>query len=57
MKKISLLLLIFFVGKAFADCGVPGWPGCSDRDFQNAMELRNQRNKLEYQNSLQEQQL
>ena len=55
MKKISLFLLMFFVGKVFADCGIPGWPGCSDRDFLNAMELRNQRNNLEYQRNIQEQ--
>lgn len=57
MKKISFVLIMFLVGKVFADCGIPGWPGCSDRDFQNAMELRNQRNLQNYQLNIQEQQL
>jgi hypothetical protein len=49
MKKISLIFMLLFVGKVFANCAIPGWPGCSDADFQNAMQLQRQQNIQEQQ--------
>jgi len=44
MKKIALILFLLFIGKAFANCAIPGWPGCTDEDFQNAMQRQQQLN-------------
>lgn len=49
MKKITLIFMFLFVGKVFANCAIPGWPGCSDADFQNAMQLQRQQNMQEQQ--------
>lgn len=42
MKKITLIFILFLVGKVSANCAIPGWPGCSDEDFQRAMQLQRQ---------------
>jgi hypothetical protein len=49
MKKITLVFMLLFVGKVFANCAVPGWPGCTDADFQNAMQIQRQQNMQEQQ--------
>jgi hypothetical protein len=49
MKKITLIFMLLFVGKVFANCAIPGWPGCTDADFQNAMQIQRQQNIQEQQ--------
>ncbi len=44
MKKIATLLLLFSMGNVFANCAIPGWPGCTYEDFQNAMQVQQQLN-------------
>ena len=44
MKKTALILSLLFIGKAFANCAIPGWPGCTNEDFQNAMQRQQQLN-------------
>lgn len=42
MKKIGIIFLCIVSGNTFANCGIPGWPGCSHQDFQDAMRLQEQ---------------
>jgi len=42
MKKIGIIFLMIFVGKASANCSIIGWPGCSNEDYQNAQQLQRQ---------------
>jgi hypothetical protein len=49
MKKTTLIILSLFVGNVFANCAIPGYPGCSDADFRNAMRLQQLQNIQEQQ--------
>lgn len=49
MKKILITLWFLLHTLAQADCSIPGWPGCTMEDFNNALRARQQQNLMEQQ--------
>jgi hypothetical protein len=49
MKKILASVLVISHQLALANCAIPGWPGCSMEDFNNALRAEQQQNLMEQQ--------
>lgn len=41
-KRLFLGITILICFNSFANCLIPGWPGCSAQDFQNALQAQQQ---------------